>query len=166
LSFGITIKVSTEAFIFSRPSRAYQNLLFHSNENGLVTTPTVRIPISLAICAITGAAPVPVPHHIPAVTKIISASIRIDLISSRFSSADFLPTSGIAPAQSHFVRLSQMFTFLGARDHASACASVFTATNSTHSRPSSIILLTVLFPHPPTQMTFILAPAVSTGLNS
>ena len=37
---------------------------------GLVTTPTVRIPISFAAPAITGAAPVPVPPPIPQVTKI------------------------------------------------------------------------------------------------
>ncbi len=40
-----------------------------SNWNGLVTTPTVRMPISRAARAMTGAAPVPVPPPMPAVTK-------------------------------------------------------------------------------------------------
>ena len=40
--------------------------LLPSNWNGLVTTPTVKIPCSLAALAITGAAPVPVPPPIPA----------------------------------------------------------------------------------------------------
>jgi hypothetical protein len=37
-----------------------------SNRNGLVTTPTVRMPLSRAALAITGAAPVPVPPPMPA----------------------------------------------------------------------------------------------------
>jgi hypothetical protein len=40
-----------------------------SKWNGLVTTPTVRMPSSLAARAITGAAPVPVPPPMPAVTN-------------------------------------------------------------------------------------------------
>ena len=44
-----------------------------SKWKGLVTTPTVRMPISRAICAMTGAAPVPVPPPMPAVTKHICA---------------------------------------------------------------------------------------------
>ena len=40
-----------------------------SKWNGLVTTPTVRMPRSRAVLAITGAAPVPVPPPMPAVTK-------------------------------------------------------------------------------------------------
>ena len=43
-----------------------------SKAKGLVTTPTTKMPISLAICATTGAAPVPVPPPIPAVTNNIS----------------------------------------------------------------------------------------------
>ena len=44
-----------------------------SKANGLVTTPTVSAPQSRAICAMTGAAPVPVPPPMPAVTKTMSA---------------------------------------------------------------------------------------------
>ena len=39
----------------------------------------------------------------------------------------------------------------------SACLSVFTPTNSTPAMDSSTILLTALFPAPPTPMTIILA---------
>ncbi len=46
-----------------------------SKLNGLVTTPTVSAPRSLAISAMTGAAPDPVPPPMPAVMKIMSASL-------------------------------------------------------------------------------------------
>ena len=46
-----------------------------SKLNGLVTTPTVSAPRSLAISAMTGAAPEPVPPPMPAVMKIMSASL-------------------------------------------------------------------------------------------
>ena len=59
-----------------------------SKSNGRVTTPTVSAPIScLAISAITGAAPVPVPPPSPAVTKTMSAPFSASLISSRLSLA-------------------------------------------------------------------------------
>ena len=74
LSFGMTINVSTASFIFLSPSSAFISLFFPSKENGLVTIPTVKIPIDLAIFAITGAAHVPVPHHIPQVINTISVS--------------------------------------------------------------------------------------------
>ena len=44
LSFGITIKVSTFSRSLSTPLKAFTILAFASNLNGLVTTPTVRIP--------------------------------------------------------------------------------------------------------------------------
>ena len=65
---------------------------------GLVTTATVRIPISLAISAITGAAPVPVPPPIPAVMKAMCAPRSASAIWSRASSAAHFPASGLAPA--------------------------------------------------------------------
>ena len=66
---------------------------------GIVTIPTVRIPKSLAALAMIGAAPVPVPPPIPAVTKtMVVFFVNIFMTSSRFSTAAFLPTSGIAPA--------------------------------------------------------------------
>ena len=43
---------------------------------GLVTTATVRMPSSLATCATTGAAPVPVPPPMPAVMNTMSAPSR------------------------------------------------------------------------------------------
>ena len=64
-----------------------------SNGNGLVTTATVRMPISLASCATTGAAPVPVPPPMPAVMNTMSApSQRLDdalAILQRGLAADF-----------------------------------------------------------------------------
>ena len=52
------------------------SILFRpSNEKGLVTTPTVRIPICFAISATIGAPPVPVPPPIPAVINTISAPL-------------------------------------------------------------------------------------------
>ena len=54
-SFGITISVSTFSRSRWMPSWAWRARWVPSNENGRVTTPTVRAPISfLAISAITG----------------------------------------------------------------------------------------------------------------
>jgi hypothetical protein len=110
LSLGITIKVSTFSFILANPSTAFSSLFFHSKENGFVTIPIVKIPMLFAIPAITGAAHVPVPHHIHAVTNTISASPKACLISFSDSSADFLQISGLAHAQSHLVIFIQIFT--------------------------------------------------------
>ena len=51
------------------PGSATRMRRWPSNWNGLVTTPTVRMPCSRAARAMTGAAPVPVPPPMPAVTK-------------------------------------------------------------------------------------------------
>ena len=80
------------------PCSATNCFFLPSNKKGLVTTATVNIPISLAICAITGIAPVPVPPPIPAVKKTISAPCKTSLIRSLFSSAANLPISGLVPA--------------------------------------------------------------------
>jgi len=73
---------------------------------GLVTTATVRIPIFLAIWAITGAAPVQVPPPSPPVIKIISLP-RINFsISSFDSSAAWRPISGLPPAPNPRVSFS------------------------------------------------------------
>ena len=77
-----------------------------SNAKGLVTTPTVNAPTSLAHSATIGAAPVPVPPPIPAVINTISAPDIASVISSLLSSAAFFPISGFAPAPSPFVSLS------------------------------------------------------------
>ena len=58
----------------------------------------------------TGAAPVPVPPPSPAVTKTMSAPCSASLISPRFSSAAWNPTSGSAPAPRPFVRFTPMWT--------------------------------------------------------
>jgi hypothetical protein len=110
LSLGITINVSTFSFILSNPSVAFSSLFFHSKLNGFVTIQIVKIPILFATHAITGAAPVPVPHHIHAVINTISASPNACLISFSDSSAAFLQISGLAPAQSHLVIFIQILT--------------------------------------------------------
>ena len=106
LSLGMTISVSTFSFNFSIPALAFTIRVLASNLNGFVTTPTVRIPCSLAILATTGAAPVPVPPPIPQVTNTISAPLTCAAISSAVSSAAFSPISGCAPAPSPFVNFS------------------------------------------------------------
>jgi hypothetical protein len=84
----MTIRVSTCSRRRSMPSVAWRPRWAPSNVNGRVTTPTVSAPTScLAISAITGAAPVPVPPPSPAVTKTMSAPLSASLISSRLSFA-------------------------------------------------------------------------------
>ena len=157
LSFGIVIRVSTFSFNFSIPDSAWFALFLPSNENGFVTTPTVRIPISLATWATTGAAPVPVPPPIPAVINTISAPLIASSISLFDSSAAFSPTDGLAPAPRPLVSFSPIWSLISAFDPCKAWRSVLSAINSTPDRPLSLILLMALFPPPPTPITFILA---------
>jgi len=82
LSFGIVISASTFSFNLSYPSRACSILLFHSKENGFVTTQIVKAQSHFDISATTGAAPVPVPHPSPQVTNTISAHSKEAFISS------------------------------------------------------------------------------------
>ena len=82
------------------PSSAVRMRRAPSKLKGLVTTATVRIPISLAISAITGAAPVPVPPPMPAVMKSRLAPRIASATCSRFSWAAAAPISGRAPAPS------------------------------------------------------------------
>ena len=97
-SLGTTISVSTSWRRRSMPSSAAAIRFLPSNSNGLVTAPTVSAPIScLAISAITGAAPVPVPPPSPQVMKTMSAPFSASLMSSRDSAAAPAPTSGLAP---------------------------------------------------------------------
>ena len=98
LLLAMTINVSTLSFNFANPSAADLPRLGPSKENGRVTTPIVNAPESLAILAITGAAPVPVPPPIPAVTKTISAPCSASVSSCSLSLAAASPTSGRAPA--------------------------------------------------------------------
>ena len=156
-SFGIVMIVSTCFLRFSMPSSALRRRFMPSNENGRVTTPTVNAPISRAHSATTGAAPVPVPPPMPAVTKTMSAPRNVSRMSSRLSSAAFWPISGCAPAPRPRVSFSPICMRFGARDLSSACASVLTAMNSTPCSPRLIMRLTALLPPPPTPITLILA---------
>ena len=106
LLLAITINVSTFSFNLAKPSAADLPRFGPSNENGRVTTPIVKAPESLAILAITGAAPVPVPPPIPAVTKTMSAPARASAISCSLSLAAASPTSGRAPAPKPRVALA------------------------------------------------------------
>ena len=106
LSLRITKTVSQCSFKASIPSLACLVFFLPSKAKGEVTMPTVKIPISCATDAITGAAPVPVPPPIPAVMKIILVSSpRSSLISSLLSIAAFRPFSGLAPAPNPLVKL-------------------------------------------------------------
>ena len=159
LSLGITISVSTLSRNLSIPETALIIRCLASNLNGLVTTPTVRIPCSLAILATTGAAPVPVPPPIPQVTNTISAPLTAAASSSALSSAAFAPISGCAPAPSPLVSFSPIWISDGALQSCKACLSVLIPINSTPPIFSSIILLTALLPAPPTPITIIFALA-------
>ena len=103
LSFKTTIKSSTLLFNLSIPFTALKLRAFPSNKNGFVTIPTVNIPISFAISATIGAAPVPVPPPIPAVINTKSAPANICFISSLFSIAALSPTISFAPAPNPLV---------------------------------------------------------------
>ena len=96
-SLGMTRSVSTWDLSRWMPSSAARALRMPSNEKGRVTTPTVSAPVSLAISAITGAAPVPVPPPMPAATNIMSESRTASYSSSLLSSADLIPRSGLPP---------------------------------------------------------------------
>ncbi len=107
-----------------------------SKANGLETTATVRMPISRAISATTGAAPVPVPPPMPAVMKHMCAPARPSRIASRCSSAAARPASGFAPAPSP---LEPSWSWCFARQRESACASVLAEMNSTPVTPLRIM---------------------------
>jgi hypothetical protein len=104
-SFGMVISESQWCDSSSMPLSATCMRRRPSNGNGLVTTATVRMPISLASCATTGAAPVPVPPPMPAVMNTMSAPSSASTMRSRSSSAAWRPTSGFAPAPRPLVTL-------------------------------------------------------------
>ena len=156
-SFGITIWVSTLSFKSCIPASAWTARRRPSNMNGRVTTPMVSAPHSLAISATIGAAPVPVPPPSPAVMKTMSEPLSVCSISSLCSTAAWRPISGSLPAPRPRVKSRPMSSLMSASLISSACASVFTATNSTPVRPDSIILFTALQPPPPTPTTLITA---------
>ena len=157
-SLGMTIMVSTLSSSSSMPRSACCRRRFPSNAKGRVTTATVRMPISLASEAMTGAAPVPVPPPRPAVTKTMSAPSSASIILSESSSAARRPMSGFAPAPRPLVRRTPSCSLTLARESLSACTSVLAVMNSTPSTRAAIIRLTALPPPPPTPMTLMRAP--------
>src|SRR5262245_7727605 len=147
--------VSTHLCSSLMPPSAMRMRRWPSNWNGFVTTPTVRMPSSLAQRATTGAAPVPVPPPMPAVTNTMWAPARWSRISSITSSAAARPTSGCEPAPSPSVTRTPIWMMRSALDMVSACASVLATTKSQPTRPAVIMLLTALPPAPPTPNTVI-----------
>ena len=156
-SFSITISVSTRSRRFWIPTSACSARRRPSNANGFVTTPTVSASSSRPSSATTGAAPVPVPPPSPAVTKIMSAPFSASFSSSRLSVAAASPTSGFAPAPRPRVAFEPMWILTSASVSRSACASVFTAMNSTPVSPDSTMRLTAFVPPPPTPTTLMTA---------
>src|SRR5262245_26663734 len=113
------------------------------------------MPSSRAALATIGAAPVPVPPPIPAVTNTMWAPVRWSRISSMTSSAAARPTSGCEPAPRPSVAPTPIWMMRSALALVSACASVLATTKSTPSSPALIMLLTALPPAPPTPNTVI-----------
>ena len=74
-----------------------------SKLKGVEIIATVTMPNFLAILAITGSAPVPVPPPRPAVIKSILVFLNSSEIISILSSAASLPIEGSAPAPKPFV---------------------------------------------------------------
>src|SRR5712692_11968526 len=145
------------------PASAWSARLRPSKANGLVTTATVRMPSSLATDATIGAEPVPVPPPRPAVTNTMSAPSSTFLISSRSSSAAFLPTSGSEPAPRPPVSRLPSWSFTGAGDERRACKSVFPTMKSTPVNEAAIMRLTALEPPPPRPITLIFAASRSSS---
>ncbi len=132
LSFRMMSKVSTDSRICSRPFCACAVLRFPSNWNGMVTMPTVRMSISRAACAITGAAPVPVPPPIPAVMKTMLVLSPINFLTSSIDSmAALRPTSGSEPAPWPRVSVMPNCTLTGTGLASNAWASVLQMMKST-----------------------------------
>ncbi len=156
-SLGMTMRVSTSLRSSSMPVSADSARRRPSKPNGRVTTPMVRAPIDRAMRATTGAPPVPVPPPSPAVTKTMSAPRRTSSISSAWSSAARLPTSGLAPAPRPRVSSRPTSSLTSASDMSRAWASVLIAMNSTPLRPTSIIRLTAFTPPPPMPTTLMTA---------
>ncbi|EWS56007.1 hypothetical protein X551_01189 [Methylibium sp. T29] len=134
-----------------------------SKSKGLVTTPTVRMPISLATRAITGAAPVPVPPPMPAVRKIMLAPAIASRMRPSASSAAALPAAGLEPAPRPVLPSWMSWSAL---ERCSACASVFAQMNSTPCTPSLIMCSTALPPPPPTPITLIFVPSSNSSIIS
>jgi hypothetical protein len=126
-----------------------------SYSKGLVTTPTVRMPMSLAMRAITGAAPVPVPPPMPAVMNSMFAPSSASRTCASAASAATRPASGLLPAPRPVCPSCRCVC---ARERDSACASVLAAMKCTPCTPASIMCSTALPPQPPTPITLMFVP--------
>ena len=103
LSFSlfITSMASTYSLRATTPSSAWRIFTLPSKAKGMVTIPTVSIPMSCAVLATMGDAPVPVPPPMPAVINtILVLSANIVCKSATDSSAARRATSGRPPAPS------------------------------------------------------------------
>ena len=103
-SLGMTMSASTDLASSATPAFAFFLRCRPSKAKGLVTTATVRAPASRATRAITGAAPVPVPPPMPAVTNTMSAPQITSAMRDASSKAAAQPMSGLAPAPRPLVR--------------------------------------------------------------
>ncbi len=86
----------------------------------MVTVAMTTAPVSRAISAEIGVAPVPVPPPIPAVKKIMSAPLRASAISLLLSIAAAAPTFGSPPAPRPRVTPGPSWMRVGARLDSSA----------------------------------------------
>ncbi len=159
-SFSLSTTISESTFTSSSdsPLSAISMRRPPSKSNGLVTTPTVRMPISRATRAITGAAPVPVPPPMPAVMNSMCAPSIEARISSTACSAASRPLSGLLPAPRPVV---PSWIVLCAALRLSACASVLAQMNSTPPTSHAIMCSTALPPPPPTPITLIWVPRLN-----
>ena len=156
LSFSllITSRASTCLLISSTPSSAWSIFLSPSQRNGIVTMPIVRMSISLAVCAMIGAAPVPVPPPIPAVMNtILVPSFSMALMSSMLSSAALRARAGRLPAPRPSL---PSCSFTGTGESFNAWLSVLHSTNVTSCMPSRYMWFTALPPPPPTPITLMI----------
>ena len=154
----MTSKASTCFEISSTPSRAWSIFLLPSKRKGMVTMPTVRMPMFLASRATTGAAPVPVPPPMPAVMNtILVPSLSILSMSSTLSSAASRARAGMLPAPRPSLPSCRR---TGTGESQSALESVLQSTKLTSWMPSRYIWLTALPPPPPTPMTLMMEGVV------
>ena len=135
------------------PSMALEMASSPSFLNGMVTTATVRMPRSLAILAMTGEAPVPVPPPMPAVMKtiLVSGVRSFSAMMSWDSMAAFRPSVGFVPAP----RPSPSWILIGTLLFSRACRSVLQTMKLQPWTFWLYMYVTALQPPPPTPMTLI-----------